>query len=630
MIQVNGLTKTYGNQILFENIRFNINSRERIGLVGRNGHGKTTLFRLIMGVEEPDTGEILFPRNYRVGHLEQHIRFTQPTLEQEACLGLPEEEKYDVWKAEKMLTGLGFSNNDMHNPPGMFSGGFQVRINLAKVLLSKPDLLLLDEPNNYLDIVAIRWLEKFLRSWESEMMLITHDRNFMNAITTHTMAIHRRQVRKIKGDTDKLYAQISLEEEVYERTRVKEEKQRKKTELFITRFRAKARLASMVQSRVKTLAKQQQKNKLKKIEELEFSFKSAPFPAARMMSVHNLSFSYDGGNHPLIDFLSFDIGKRERICVIGPNGKGKSTLLRLLAGVLTPVGGNIKRHNILLSGHFDQTNTAKLNEQLTVYEEIMSAGTNFQPLAARKIAGSFMFSNDAALKKIAVLSGGERSRVMLAKLLVAPVHLLLLDEPTNHLDMYSCDTLIEAIADFEGSVVMVTHNEFYLQKLATRLIVFDQNKARFFDGSYQDFLDSVGWETEGAPQKKQLKKQETEQFIQTPDEKARPQKQKSLKKLQAELRKERAEKLKPADKQIREHEEEITLLEKKAEDTTRHIIKASYMQDGSRVAKLSKENHALHVRIETLYEKLDKITRMQEKMSRDYENRFIELKKSLE
>ena len=279
MLQINDLTLSFGDQELLSDVSFNIHSNERIGLVGRNGSGKTSLFKLITGELHPDSGRIMIPKNYTVGYLKQHLTFTEATLLQEACLGLKDEERAQVWKAEKMLSGLGFTEDEMQKSPSEFSGGFQVRLNLAKVLLAEPHLLLLDEPTNYLDIVSIRWLAKFLQRRENELMLITHDREFMNSVTTHTMAIHRQKIKKIEGDTTKLFNQIAAEEEVYELTRQREEKIRKEAEDFINRFRAQATRASMVQSRIKALDKMDKKSELNRIAELGFKFNFKPFEA---------------------------------------------------------------------------------------------------------------------------------------------------------------------------------------------------------------------------------------------------------------------------------------------------------------------------------------------------------------
>ena len=436
MIAAENLSKSYGGQVLFDGISFKINAKERAGLVGRNGHGKTTLFRIIIGEEDYDSGNLTSPKGYRVGHVQQQLRFTQETVLKEGIRGLPETEKDHHWKVEKVLAGLGFSTSDLQRRPDEFSGGFQVRLNLAKVLVSEPDLLLLDEPTNYLDITSIRWIERFLITWPREVLLITHDRSFMDRIVTHTLGIHRKKVRKIAGHTEKYYTQIAQDEEIYEKTRQKDERRAKEVEQFITRFRAKARLAGMVQSRVKTLAKLEKKTKLQSMRDLEFSFRSLAFPSKQVLSARGLRFSYPG-QPVLFENLDLSIHAGDRVCVVGPNGRGKTTLLKILAGQLTSHSGELSYHPAVVHGFYEQTNINTLNDLSTIEEEILNCHPEVDRQQARNICGAMLFSGDDALKRISVLSGGEKARVMLGKLLATPANLLLLDEPSNHLDMES-------------------------------------------------------------------------------------------------------------------------------------------------------------------------------------------------
>ena len=490
MIRIENLHKSYGDLVLLEGINFALNERERLGVVGRNGHGKTTLFRMILGQENPDSGSIVVPKNYRIGYV------SHDTILTEAISALPEPEKDHHWKAEKILAGLGFSLTDFQRQPKEFSGGYQVRLNLAKALIAEPDLLLLDEPTNFLDIVSIRWIERFLQNWPHEIMLITHDRSFMDKLVTHTMGIHRRGVRKIEGDTAKYYNQIAQDEEVYEKTRMKDARRRKEIEQFITRFRAKARQANLVQSRIKTLQKMEKKEKLEKLRILDFSFCSSPLQARHLLNASNVNFSYEA-QKPLIRDFKITVEAGERICVVGPNGKGKSTLLKLLAEDLLPDTGRLKYHPAVKKGYFVQSSVETLIDSRTVLDEIIISNPDGDRQRARNICGAMMFSGDDALKKISVLSGGEKSRVMLGKLLVSPANLLLLDEPTNHLDMESCDALLAALDNFEGTVIMVTHNEMFLYALAQRLIVFQNDSIDVFSGSYQLFLEKGGWQDDG-------------------------------------------------------------------------------------------------------------------------------------
>ncbi|HRX48901.1 MAG TPA: ATP-binding cassette domain-containing protein [Spirochaetota bacterium] len=599
MIIVNNLSKSFGSQEIFDDISFNVNPGEKIGLVGRNGHGKTTLLRMIIGDDHPDSGEIVIPKNYTIGYVTQHIHFTEDTVIAEACMGLPEDHRDDKWKAEKILSGLGYSAEEMLMSPNRFSGGFQVRLNLAKVLVSEPDMLLLDEPTNYLDIISIRWLESFLRQWKGELMLVTHDRSFMDNVTTHTIGIHRQKVRKLEGSTDKLYDQILKEEEIYEKTRINDEKKRKEVELFITRFRAKARLAGMVQSRVKALEKQQNLDKLEKIKDLDFSFSYKPFNAKSLMTVEGLTFSYDK-IHNIVKDLSLSVRSDDRICVIGKNGRGKTTLLRLLSGILKPDSGTITTHPNMCSGYFAQTNVINLNENLTIEEEIMSAGCDKQP--ARNIAGAMMFEGDDALKKISVLSGGEKNRVLLGKILAAPSNLLFLDEPTNHLDMESSDALMAAVDSFPGAVIMVTHNEMFLHSLANRFIVFQGSGVTVFEGSYQYFLDKIGWEEEAGQQ--QSKPSDTKESMNKKD----------MRKLRSDIITRRSKELKPLEVRTQKVETLISEKENLLEKKNSEMIEAAGVKTGKEIETLSKEIHSLQREIETLFDEYEQLhTELDEK-----------------
>jgi ATP-binding cassette subfamily F protein 3 len=442
---------------------------------------------------EPDSGEIEIPRGYKIGHLEQHIHFTHNTVLEEICSVLPEDREHEGWKGENILYGLGFTYEDLEKDPKNFSGGYQVKLNLAKLLLLEPQMLLLDEPTNYLDIHSIRWLKEFLQNWRGELILITHDRGFMDSVITHTLIIHRNQFRKVPGNTKGLREKIAAEEEIYEKTRINEEKQRQKTQEWIDRFGAKASQASRVQSRVKMLEKIEVKEKLLDVDTLEFKFNHKEFGSKdNMVEVENLAFGYDPQNL-LINNLSFKVANGDKICVIGKNGKGKSTLLKLLTGDLSGLKGSVKINPKADIGYFGQMNIDRLDKNSSIYEELQKVDEKLPVTRVRQVCGNMMFSGDLANKRISVLSGGEKSRVTLGKILLKGVNLLLLDEPTNHLDMESCDALMEAIRNFEGAVIMVTHDEYFLQEIANKLIIFDDGKTFTFDDSYEYFLKRVGW-----------------------------------------------------------------------------------------------------------------------------------------
>jgi len=619
MIQVSNLSKAYGTQVIFDDIGFTVNAGERIGLVGRNGHGKTTLLRMITGEERHDEGVISIPNNYIVGYLSQHLAFSENSVLGEACLGLKtsDDGRDESYKAETILMGLGFSMEDLLRHPFDLSGGFQVRLNLAKLLVSEPDLLLLDEPTNYLDIVSIRWLTRFLKGWRGELILITHDREFMDSVTTHTMGIHRNKIRKIEGPTHKLYQQILMEEEVYEQTRINEDKKRKETEQFINRFRAQATRARAVQSKIKALQKREKLEKMSGIKDLEFEFISSPFTGKWLIEAKDISFSFGPEGPRLIDGLNLTIGKKDRIAVIGKNGKGKTTLLNLLAAELQPLNGSVTHHIHLKLAYFGQTNIQRLTPENTVEKEILDSLPDYSRNAARNICGIMMFEGDTALKKVKVLSGGEKSRVLLGKLIVSPANLLLLDEPTNHLDMESVDSLLAAIDAFSGAVVIVTHSEMILNAVATRLIVFDDDSVKVFEGTYQDFLDRTGWKDEADT---------TVRSRQNSGQKGNGTNRKDLRRIKAELINSRSRTLVPIQSRIVEIEETITRLEQGIGQDTQALIQASVKGHGESIRQLSVSIHESRQKIDILFDELETLTDELGVKSREFEERLEALK----
>jgi len=613
MLNIESISKGFGDQILFESAGMQINPGERVGLVGRNGHGKTTLLNMIAGLDHPDEGRITLPSNYRMGMLSQHIKFSCKTILEEACTGLPDHEKDQYWKAEKILAGLGFSNAAMQRDPLTFSGGYQVRLNLAKVLVSEPDLLILDEPTNYLDITSIRWISNFLISWPREVLLVTHDRGFMDAVVTHIVGIHRHGMRKIQGDTEKYYLQVAQDEEIYEKTRQNEAKRKKEIELFISRFRAKARLANMVQSRIKTLSKMETKDKLAQLKNLDFTFNYLPFTGKQMMEAKNLSFGWDKP-HPLFKDLCLTVYPGDRVAIIGKNGRGKTTLLKLLNQSMEPDQGWVRPNPGVASGYFEQTNVQSLNPEFTIEDEMLHTHPDIERQAVRNICGAMMFEQDAALKKICVLSGGEKARVMLGKLLISPMNLLLLDEPSNHLDIESCDSFVEALDAFEGAVVLVTHNEMFLHALANRLVVFNRDTVLVFEGTYQEFLEKEGWEEEGViPVKEKAP--------------AGGINKKELRKLKSEIVAARSKALNPINKEIQAIENDIEKAEDKLNRVNQELLEVVQSQEGGRISSLSKELSELESRIEVLFDRLEEKSDKAESLKKNYDQKLSELER---
>ncbi|MEC7840274.1 MAG: ATP-binding cassette domain-containing protein [Chlamydiota bacterium] len=592
MIQFNSLGKSFGGRTIFSDTSLTINRGEKCGLVGRNGSGKTTLFRLIIGQEESSEGEVNLPKHYRIGYLDQHITFTKDTILEEGATGLPPGDEESLYKVEAILGGLGFSDDDFEKHPSDFSGGYQLRLHLAKVLLSDPDCLLLDEPTNYLDIVSIRWLQKFLKSWRKELVLISHDREFMDNVSTHTLGIHRNKIRKTKGGTEEFFQQILQEEEVHEKTRAKLEQKKTKSEAFIKRFGTKATKAKQAQSKKKALERLPTLEKLAAIDDLDFSFNFAEFPGKQMLSATDVCFSYDSNaSDHLIDNLNLETLKGECIAIIGKNGRGKSTILKLLGQELSPQEGNIKSAEKLKIGYFGQTNIDRLHKEHTIDQEISLANSSLSISDIRRICGIMMFSGDDAKKTISVLSGGERSRVLLGKILASPCNLLLLDEPSHHLDMESIEALITAITEFQGSVIIVTHSEMLLKQLPlTKIVVCKHNKQDLIIGDYEDFESQGGWHdddsTNSNAPKQKLNRQEARQ-------------------LSAEIVKSRAKALKPLQKQMVAIENQIMELEDKLKEDNDLLIEVTTAEQSELIKKYSKQISKHQQQIDTLFKELD-------------------------
>ncbi|NCF99037.1 MAG: ATP-binding cassette domain-containing protein [Planctomycetia bacterium] len=609
MLQIQGIHKSFGDQYLFHDAGCLIDAGEKVGIVGANGHGKSTLLRMILQELDPDQGAIAVSRGIRIGHLSQHLVFSKKTVLDEACTVLKEEDGFlPVFKAESMLMGLGFSADQLHQPPQELSGGFQVRLNLAKALLEDPDLLLLDEPNNYLDIVSLRWLKDFLRKWRRTLLLVTHDREFMDAVTTHTLAVHRQKLRKFTGGTEKAWQQIYIEEEMHEKTRINSERKIAHEMRFVERFRAKARRASQAQSRLKQINKRERLDKLNEISTLTFSFQYQNNPGKWALETRNLNFAYADGP-TLIQKLDLHIGAGDRIGVIGQNGKGKSTLLRLMAGELKPVEGEVRTHPSTMINLFGQSAMKVLQQKRSIEEEVYDANNMLNRTQVRDICGAMMFGGDLALKKVEVLSGGEKSRTLLGRVLACPGNLLLLDEPTNHLDMASTDALIEAIRAYEGAAVMVTHVESVLRETCNRLVIFDDGKVRVFEGGYDDFLRRHGWSSEDAPPE-------------TTEPRKRRENRKDLKRERAQIIQERSKLLKPLKQTIESNEKLIMMLEEKVEKMEALLISSSEEGDGEAIAKHAQELNNLRSSIDKAFEKFEQASEEHDRHEAEFEKRL--------
>ena len=612
MIQLSNISKSFADQELFSNLNFKLNPGNKIGLVGRNGSGKSTLFKLILGEETPDEGEVIIPKGYRIGALKQYLHFSEPTLREEAALALAEDMKYDVYRVEKILFGLGFGQEDLDKDPLSFSGGYQIRINLAKLLVTEPNLLLLDEPTNYLDILSLRWLKSFLRAFQGEVILITHDRDFMDGITTHTMGLIRRSLFLIPGDTHKFYNQLKENEELYAKQKISQDKKVKELEEFIARNKARASTAALAQSKVKQLEKMELLEDLGFDSTLKFDFNFKDTPAKVLLEVKELSFGYTPEKILFRD-ISFTLEKGECLAIIGKNGAGKSTLLNTIAGELKPLHGSVEFHSSTAVGHFGQTNISRLNPESTIIDEIYSANPLLGAANVRGICGAMMFSGSRADKKVSLLSGGEKSRVMLGQILARPANLLFLDEPTHHLDIDSIEALTVAIKNFKGSSIIVSHSEELLRRVADRLIIFAKEGAEFFDGGYDLFLEKIGWDEDDVQESKPKKKGSSNANS------------KENKKARNEIVRARSKHTSPLRKEVEKLEKFIMETEMLLKEHHKELIAASNSSDSSKVMELSKLVAQKESEIEAKFERMETAQSELDEIMEQYEIRLAEL-----
>jgi len=609
MIQLSNLSKSYGEQELSSGLNFKLNAGMKVGLVGRNGSGKSTLFKIILGEEHYDEGELVIPKGYKIGALKQHLEFSEKTVREEAALALSEEQQYELYRVEKILFGLGFSQEDLDKNPLSFSGGYQIRINLAKLLVTEPNLLLLDEPTNYLDILSLRWLKSFLHSFQGEVILITHDRDFMDGITSHTVGLVRRNLEVIQGNTHKFYAQLAANDELYEKQKIANDKKRKELEEFIAKNKARASTAAQAQSKQKLLDKMENMDDLCFDSNLAFDFNYKDTVSKVILDVKDLSFGYTP-EKVLFKEVSFTLKKGECLAIIGKNGTGKSTLLNTIAGELKPLSGSIESHSSIEFGHFGQTNIERLSPTQTIMDEIYSADPKLGEARVRSICGAMMFSGSRADKKVSLLSGGEKSRVMLGKILARPANLLFLDEPTHHLDIDSIEALTKAIENFEGASVIVSHSEELLRRVADRLIIFSKEGAEHFDGGYELFLEKRGWD-------------EDEEEVK--DKPAPKVNRKENKKLRSAIIQERSKATTHLKKEIEQLEKFIMKTEEQLEIEHEALEQASASGDNDKIMELSSSIGKAEAEIETKFERLEEVQTEFDELSEMYEVKLQEL-----
>ena len=487
MLTIDHISMEFSSRPVLDDITFLINRKERIALVGKNGAGKTTLLRLIAGEYQPTSGRIAKETDMTIGYLPQVMLFHDDrTLREEMMLVAHEDEARFVAEMDRTVIGLGFERKDFDRPCSEFSGGWRMRIELAKILLSHPDLLLLDEPTNHLDIESIQWLEDFLKSSPSAVLMVSHDRAFIDNVCNRTIEITLGRIYDYNVNYSKF---VELRKERHEqqvRAYQNQQKMIQDTEEFIERFRYKATKAVQVQSRIKQLEKLERLEvDLEDTSRLNLRFPPAPRSGDFPLIIEDLR--KDFGSHNVFHDVTFTIRRGEKVAFVGKNGEGKTTLVKCIMGQLDYLGTLKIGHNVKI-GYFAQNQAALLDEEKTVFETIDYVAVGDIRTKIRDILGAFMFGGEASDKKVKVLSGGERSRLAMIRLLLEPCNLLILDEPTNHLDMQSKDVLKAALQDFNGTLICVSHDRDFLDGLVSKVYEFGGGRVKEHLGGIYDFL----------------------------------------------------------------------------------------------------------------------------------------------
>ncbi|HEY4874295.1 MAG TPA: ABC-F family ATP-binding cassette domain-containing protein [Puia sp.] len=531
------VTFEFGARTIVENATWHIQPNERIGLIGYNGTGKSTLLKLFVGEYQPSKGTVERSRTTSIGYLHQDLLSFDTNdsilgvamsafekvlqLEKEIeVLGkelertgdeklvhdysdkLHELELLDGYnihhKTEEVLQGLGFANADLQRPYKEFSGGWRMRVLLAKMILQQPDLLLLDEPTNHLDLPSIEWLEKYLQRYQGSVVIVSHDKYFLNRMVTKIVEVYQQQLHIYNGNYDYYEKEKAIRVEMQQKAYENQQDYIRQNERLVERFRAKASKAAMAQSIMKKL------DKLERIEESEIerpniriNFRVDKTPGRVLVELKDVSKAF--GDNVIIENSTIEIDRGDKIALIGANGKGKSTLLRIIAGVESFSKGERKWGHNVEESFYAQHQLEALNINNTILDEMKESGSQMNDLELRSLLGCFLFSGDDSDKKIKILSGGEKARVALAKVIVSKANFLMLDEPTNHLDMHSCDLLIDALAKYEGSMILVSHDRYFVSKTANKIWEIDDHQIKEFKGGYEEW---VAWKERMEERKK--------------------------------------------------------------------------------------------------------------------------------
>ena len=584
MLTVAGLSKSFGGRELFDDVSLNIMSGDRIAITGPNGAGKSTLIKIILGKEEPDGGSVTFIRGTRVGYLPQE---SEPAADETVLeIAVPHEHEYDgqfIAKAKQILASLGFKQTDYNRPAREMSGGWIMRAHLARLLAEEPDLLMLDEPTNHLDLETLIWFQDYLKYYPGAILLISHDREFLNNLCTHIAELRSSRIMRYTGNYDSYLEQRAAMEATLIATAKSQQREIDRMQLFVDRFRAKNTKAAQAQSKMKQI--ERIKEDMVEVPDgpdatMGFRFPQPQRSGQRVITLEKIKFGY--GEKLIYDGIDFEVERDQRIVLVGPNGAGKSTLLKLLAQVLTPQAGEHKLGHNAKYGYFAQHRAAMLNPKHTVFQEALDTPQRITEQAVRTVLGSFLFRGDDIYKPVSVLSGGEKSRLALVKLLLDPPNLLLMDEPTTHLDLASVDALIEALKQYQGTLVFISHDVHFIRALSTHVVRVEAGTLRHFGGGYQYYLDKTAQSARAA-----LTSSSFGSVVSRPV--ATPLDRKEQKRQEAAQRQARSNQKSEIQKRISSLEKEIADLEAKERDYAAELEKPETYHSGGRATQINRE-----------------------------------------
>jgi ATP-binding cassette subfamily F protein 3 len=636
LVSILNLSVVFVGRELFNNVNFSIEQGQKIGLVGPNGSGKTTILRLVIGDMQPDSGEIRIAKGTRIGYLPQdiyetlsgnllsfildsvpsrpRIRQEIERIEQEIKAGHePEEQarlaaglaelhqemidlnsRHPAHEAEKILLGLGFTPEDFEEPVSSLSGGWKMRAALAGLLYQGPDVLLMDEPTNHLDVPSVHWLEGYLKTFRGAMVLICHDREFLNRQTDRIISFEPEGMRFYNGNYDH-YLKAREEEKKNLEARAKNQEQKvKEASRFIERFRAKSSKARQAQSKIKLLKKIELIETHKKQKAIRFSFPEVPRSGREIVSLQELSKAF--GDKVLYKDLNLRVTKGERVAIIGPNGSGKTTLLRMVAGELSADRGRINLGHEVSMSYYAQHLSEMLDPNKTVLEEVYQVVPNANPTFVRGVCGAFLFSGADVEKPVAVLSGGERARVCLAKILVKPGNFMVMDEPTNHLDIISSEILIDALTKFTGTLLFVSHNQSFVNRLATKIWDIQERSIVEYPGTLLEYFHHLEAKEEHRNNLARTTKGDDGEV----DSGTGAQKRKMIRKEKAQRRHLVTSALKPIQDRLKELEERIDSLERRKTELEKILVDPEVFKDKNKGVPLINEYGEIRKKLEDL------------------------------